>query len=152
MRTLLQKVSKASVSIGGKTIARIDSGLAILLGVAKDDSDEDARWLAAKCAGLRIFEDENGKMNLSLLDIGGKALVVSQFTLYGDTRKGRRPSYTDAAPPDIAIPLYELFVEELRKLGVKVETGEFGAMMEVEIHNSGPVTLIVDSQKSVRIH
>ena len=145
MRALLQRVSKASVSVDGETVGAIGPGLAILLGVGKSDTEKDSDWLAAKCAGLRIFEDDEGKMNRSLLDTGGEALIISQFTLCGDARKGRRPSYADAAPPETAIPLYEKFIAEIENCGIRVATGVFGAMMEVEIHNSGPVTIVVDT-------
>jgi D-tyrosyl-tRNA(Tyr) deacylase len=130
--------------IGEEVVGRIDRGLLVLLGVAPTDTAADARWLADKVVGLRIFEDAAGKMNLGLTDVGGAVLVVSQFTLYGDCRKGRRPSFIDAAPPDIAIPLYEAFVHALRAQGVPTATGHFGAMMQVELVNDGPVTLIVD--------
>jgi len=145
MRALLQRVSKASVSVDGETVGAIGPGLAILLGVGKSDTEKDSDWLAAKCAGLRIFEDDEGKMNRSLLDTGGEALIISQFTLCGDARKGRRPSYADAAPPETAIPLYEKFIAEIENRGIRVATGVFGAMMEVDIHNSGPVTIVVDT-------
>lgn len=147
MRALLQRVKAGGVSVEGGEYRRIGRGLVILLGVTHGDDMEECRFLADKCAGLRIFTDEAGKMNLSLLDTGGEALVVSQFTLYGDSRKGRRPGFTEAAPPEHAIPLYEAFIAELRKRGIRVETGEFGAHMDVEIHNDGPVTLLVESRK-----
>jgi len=145
---LLQRVSKASVTIDGETVGEIGHGLAILLGVGKNDTEKDAAWLADKCANLRVFDDDAGKMNRSLLDVAGEALIISQFTLWGDARKGRRPSYADAAPPETAIPLYEKFIAETADRGIRVATGVFGAMMEVEIHNSGPVTLMVDSGAS----
>jgi D-aminoacyl-tRNA deacylase len=144
MRLLIQRVSHARVTVGGETVGAIGPGLVILVGVAPGDGEEQARWLANKTAGLRIFEDAEGKMNASLLDAGGAALVVSQFTLYADTRKGRRPSFTDAAPPEIAEPLVERLAALLRERGVPVETGVFGASMQVEIHNDGPVTLILE--------
>ncbi len=146
MRALVQRVSEASVEIGGETAGSIGQGLAILLGVAPSDSQEDVAYLAEKCANLRIFTDSEDKMNLSLLDVKGEALVVSQFTLYGDCRRGRRPSFSDAALPAIAEPLYESFVKELSSCGVKVATGRFAADMLVKIHNDGPVTLIVESK------
>jgi D-tyrosyl-tRNA(Tyr) deacylase len=146
MRALIQRVSKASVSIDGETVGKIGKGIVILLGVTHDDSEKDADYLAEKCVNLRIFEDENGKMNLSTIDVGGSALIVSQFTLYGDTRKGRRPSYTDAALPEKAIPLYEYFIEKVKAVGLEVATGRFGASMNVDIHNQGPVTLMVESK------
>jgi D-tyrosyl-tRNA(Tyr) deacylase len=145
MRALLQRVSKASVSVDGETVGAIGPGLAILLGVGKSDTEKDSDWLAAKCAGLRILEDAEGKKNRSLLDTGGEALIISHFTICGDARKGRRPSYADAAPPETAIPLYEKFIAEIENRGIRVATGVFGAMMEVEIHNSGPVTIVVDT-------
>ena len=141
MRALLQRVSSASVTVDGQVISRIGKGLLILLGVGHGDSEEQAAFLAEKTANLRIFEDEQGKSNLSVLDIGGEAIVVSQFTLYADARKGRRPSFTNAALPEVAEPLVERFVELLRAQGVPTQTGKFRAHMEVEIHNSGPVTV-----------
>jgi len=144
MRLLIQRVSHARVTVGGETVGAIGPGLVILVGVAPGDGEDQARWLANKTAGLRIFEDAEGKMNASLLDVGGAALVVSQFTLYADTRKGRRPSLTDAAPPEIAEPLVERFAALLRERGVPVEMGIFGASMQVEIHNDGPVTLMLE--------
>src|SRR5512147_750666 len=141
MRALLQRVSKASVTVNGRTISSIGNGLLVLLGVGHGDSEEQAKFLAEKVANLRIFEDEQGKTNLSVLDVQGEAIVVSQFTLYADTRKGRRPSFTDAALPDVAEPLVERFVELLRGHGVPTQTGKFRAHMEVEIHNDGPVTV-----------
>ena len=146
MRALLQRVTKAGVSVGGAPPRSIGPGLAILLGIAHDDNESDVDYLVQKTVELRIFSDAEGKMNRSLGDTGGEMLVVSQFTLYGDARKGRRPSYTDAAKPEVAIPLYERFVHEVRARGVRVETGEFGADMQVEIHNDGPVTLMLESQ------
>jgi D-tyrosyl-tRNA(Tyr) deacylase len=144
MRAIVQRVTKASVSVEGKIVGSIDRGLVVLLGVTHDDGEEDARFLANKIANLRIFADQQGKFNLSALEVGADALVVSQFTLYGDTRKGRRPSFTKAAPPEIAEPLVEKFVTFLEGEGLQVETGIFGAMMLVEIHNDGPVTIILD--------
>ncbi len=144
MRALLQRVSRGRVSVAGTTLAEIGAGLVILLGVGPLDGEEQARYLAEKIANLRIFEDEQGKMNRSLLEAGGQALVVSQFTLYADTRKGRRPSFIDAAPPEIARPLVERFAALLRDLGVPTQTGEFGAHMLVEIDNDGPVTILLE--------
>jgi D-tyrosyl-tRNA(Tyr) deacylase len=145
MRLLLQRVSSGSVTVDGKVIAAIGRGLVILLGVGPNDTEEQARFLAEKAAALRIFEDEQGKMNLSVRDVSGEALVVSQFTLYADTRKGRRPSFTDAAPPDLARPLVARFAQLLVELGVPAQTGEFGAHMLVNIANDGPVTIWLES-------
>ena len=141
MRALLQRVSRASVRVEGQTISSIGKGLLILLGVGHGDGEEQAKFLAEKIANLRVFEDEQGKTNLSILDVQGEAIVVSQFTLYADTRKGRRPSFIDAALPDVAEPLVSHFVELLRGHGVPTQTGKFGAHMQVEIHNDGPVTI-----------
>jgi D-aminoacyl-tRNA deacylase len=141
MRALLQRVSKASVTVDGQTISSIGNGLLILLGVGHGDHEEQAKFLAEKIANLRVFEDELGKTNLSILNVQGEAIVVSQFTLYADTRKGRRPSFTGAALPDIAEALVNRFVELLRGYGVPTQSGQFGAHMEVEIHNNGPVTI-----------
>jgi D-tyrosyl-tRNA(Tyr) deacylase len=145
MRLVLQRVSSGKVSVDGNPIAAIGNGFVILLGIAPGDDETQARLLAEKVAHLRIFEDEAGKMNRSLLDTGGEAIVVSQFTLYADTRKGRRPSFTDAALPDTARPLVERFAAILRELGVPTQTGEFGAHMLVEIANDGPVTIILEA-------
>ena len=144
MRAVVQRVSQARVVVDREVLGQINRGLLVLLGVARDDRAEQARWLADKIVGLRIFGDDEGKMNRSLADVGGEVLVVSQFTLYGDCRKGRRPSFVDAAPPEIAIPLYEEFVRSVRALGIPIATGRFGAMMQVELVNEGPVTLIVE--------
>jgi D-tyrosyl-tRNA(Tyr) deacylase len=144
MRTVIQRVAHASVAVGGRTVAQIGPGVVILLGIGAGDGEEQARFLAEKIANLRIFEDEGGKINRSLLDVGGAAILVSQFTLYADTRKGRRPSFTDAAPPEIASPLVDRFAGLLRELGVPVQTGEFGAHMLVELANDGPVTIILE--------
>lgn len=146
MRAVIQRVSRARVLVDGEPVGAVDRGVAILLGVKDGDTEEDARWLAEKCANLRIFENEQGKFDRSLLDVRGDALVVSQFTLYGDCRKGRRPSFTEAAAPAEAKALYETFIKNLREIGVHVETGKFGHRMRVEIHNDGPVTLLVDSE------
>jgi D-tyrosyl-tRNA(Tyr) deacylase len=139
-------VSSASVEVDGKTVASIGRGLLVLLGVAQGDGERQAEWLADKIAGLRIFEDEAGKMNLSVQDVGGSALVVSQFTLLGDCRKGRRPSFSDAAPPEEADRLYQKFVERARAGGLRVETGVFQAHMGVHLVNDGPVTLVLDTE------
>jgi D-tyrosyl-tRNA(Tyr) deacylase len=141
MRALLQRVSKASVSVEGQTISTIGKGLLILLGIGHGDGEEQAKFLAEKIANLRVFEDDQGKTNLSILDVKGEAIVVSQFTLYADTRKGRRPSFIDAALPYVAEPLVDHFVDLLRGQGVPTQTGKFGVHMEVEIHNDGPVTI-----------
>jgi D-tyrosyl-tRNA(Tyr) deacylase len=141
MRIVLQRVQHSRVTVGGRTVAEIGPGLVILLGIGPDDGEEQAQYLADKITNLRIFEDQGGKMNQSLLDVGGEAIVVSQFTLYADTRKGRRPSFTDAAPAEIACPLVERFVELLISKGVATQSGEFGAHMLVEIANDGPVTI-----------
>jgi len=146
MRAVIQRVSSASVHVKDRRVGHIGRGLLVLLGVGRDDDESDVRFLADKCAGLRIFEDENGKMNLSVKDIGGAVLVVSQFTLYGDARRGRRPSFTDAAPPDIARPLCDLFTQLLDQAGLPTATGEFGAMMDVSLVNDGPVTILLDSK------
>mgnify|MGYP004599324665 CR=1 FL=1 len=145
MRAVLTRVKYASVAIDGETVGKIGPGFLILLGVGPEDTEETARVLAEKALGLRIFEDENGKMNLGLEAIHGEVLVVSQFTLYGNCRKGRRPEFLNAARPEIAIPMYEKFVEICREKGYHVETGEFGAYMQVDSLNDGPFTLIVDS-------
>ena len=141
MRALVQRVSRGSVTVEGETIASIDKGLVILLGVGQDDSEAQAKYLADKIANLRIFEDAEGKINLSLLDVEGEALVVSQFTLYADTSKGRRPSFIHAGLPDVAAPLVEQFAGLLRGMGIPTQTGEFGAHMLVGIYNDGPVTI-----------
>ena len=141
MRVVLQRVNQGNVTVEGQTIAEIGQGLVILLGVGPEDGEDQINYLVNKIANLRIFEDHQGKINLSVLDVAGAAIVVSQFTLYADTRKGRRPSFTDAAPPEIASPLVDRFAEKLAALGVPTQTGLFGAHMQVEIHNDGPVTI-----------
>jgi D-tyrosyl-tRNA(Tyr) deacylase len=147
MRVVIQRVSKASVTIDGTVKSKIDKGLLILLGIENTDTQEDIDWLAGKISRLRIFDDEDGVMNLSVTDIDGEIIVVSQFTLHANTRKGNRPSYIKAARPDFAIPMYEKFVEKLeQETGKKVQTGEFGAMMDVELVNNGPVTIIIDTK------
>ena len=146
MRAVVQRVTRGSVTVDGEVVGRIGKGLVILLGVRNSDTEAEAQYLAEKCANLRIFSDENHNLNLSCLDVRGEVLVVSQFTLYGDTRKGRRPSFIEAAPPTVSEPLYKQFIAYLRDLGLKVAEGVFGAMMQVEIINDGPVTLIVESK------
>lgn len=145
MRAVIQRVKSASVSIKGDSPRCIGRGLVVLLGVGLDDTEKDAAWLADKTANLRFFEDAEGKMNLSALDIGGEALVISQFTLYGDARKGRRPSFIEAAPPDKADDLYRKYIELLEKSGLKVQTGWFREKMLVNIENEGPVTILLDT-------
>ena len=147
MRALLQRVSRASVTVDEQVVGQIGQGLLVLLGVGQGDSEVQVKTLADKIVHLRIFGDDEGKMNRSLLDVGGQALVVSQFTLYADVRKGRRPSFTDAAPPSLAEPLVERFKDALATYGLKVEGGVFGAYMEVELINSGPVTIWMDSEE-----
>ena len=148
MRAVIQRVSEASVTIGGTIVSEIKEGLLILLGIEPSDTEMDIEWLSKKIAGLRIFNDHNGVMNRSLLDENGDAIVVSQFTLHANTKKGNRPSYIKAAKPEIAIPLYEIFVSQLEKqLGKKIGTGEFGADMQVSLVNDGPVTILIDSKK-----
>lgn len=147
MRAVVQRVSHASVSIDGAVHAAIDRGLLVLLGVSEEDTEENALYLADKCAGLRIFTDENDKMNLSVSDVGGSLLVISQFTLYGDCRRGKRPSFVRAARPERAIPLYEAFAARCAQSGVPVQTGVFGADMQVELLNDGPVTILLDTDE-----
>jgi len=150
LRALSQRVSQASVSVEGQVIAAIKQGFVVFVGVGRGDSDIDARYLAEKIANLRVFSDESGKFNLSILDIGGEVLVVSQFTLFASTRKGRRPSFTDAAPPEEAEPLVDTFVQFLRTAGLRVDTGRFQQYMLVEIHNDGPVTIFIDSEERLK--
>ena len=145
MKVLVQRASQASVTVDGETIGQIDQGLLLLVGFGPGDDEQALRFCAEKCANLRIFADDEGKMNRSLLDIGGGVLCISQFTLYGDCRKGRRPSFTAAAPPEKAEALYEHFLAILAAQGLKPERGVFGAYMQIEIHNDGPVTLMVES-------
>ena len=147
MRAVLQRVTSASVTVGNEIIGQIENGLLVLLGVEQGDTPEEARSMAEKTAQLRIFEDNDGKMNLSVLDIGGAALAISQFTLLADCRKGRRPGFSQAAIPEIAEPLYETYVEHLRQFGLNVETGKFQAEMKVALVNDGPVTMLLDSRK-----
>ena len=147
MRVVIQRVSEASVEINEKIVGQIECGLLILVGVDKDDSDEDLEWLSQKIVGLRIFSDEEGKMNKSIVDINGAILVVSQFTLHASTKKGNRPSFLNAAKPEIAIPIYEKFKSEIERLiGKKTECGQFGADMKIKLINDGPVTIIIDSK------
>ncbi|WP_307892134.1 D-aminoacyl-tRNA deacylase [Bacillus swezeyi] len=146
MKLVVQRVTDASVSVGGESVGEIGLGLMVLVGVTHDDTSEDVAYLAEKLVNLRIFEDDGEKMNLSLLDVGGSVLSVSQFTLYGETKKGRRPNFTKAAKPDMALQLYEEWNSLLREKSVTVETGRFGEMMDVKLTNSGPVTLIMDSK------
>ncbi|WFO86188.1 D-tyrosyl-tRNA(Tyr) deacylase [Bacillus velezensis] len=147
MKLVVQRVTEASVTVDGAVSGRIGPGIMALVGITHEDTEEDAAYLADKIVNLRIFDDESGKMNLSLLDTGGEILSVSQFTLYGETKKGRRPNFMNAAKPDQAVLLYEKWNELLREKGVKVETGIFGAMMDVQLTNSGPITLIMDSKQ-----
>lgn len=150
MIALVQRVSRAAVTISGREVGSIGPGLLVLLGVHVTDTEHEADWLAKKCALLRIFSDAEGKMNRSLQDVGGQALVVSQFTLYGDARKGNRPSFVESAPPEIAIPLYERFIEALEaRLQAPVATGEFGASMQVDLVNDGPVTILIEKRAGV---
>lgn len=146
MRMVIQRVTEASVTVGGAVVGSIGKGIAVLLGVAKGDAEQDADFLANKLVNVRIFEDDAGKMNRSVQEIGGEILVVSQFTLLGDCRKGRRPGFSDAAPPDEADRLYQYFVEQVRRFGVRVATGQFQAMMLVKISNDGPVTFVIESK------
>jgi D-tyrosyl-tRNA(Tyr) deacylase len=148
MRAVLQRVTEASVDVAGERVAAIGRGLLVLLGVGREDGPADIEWLADKIVSLRVFADEDGQMNRSVQDVGGELLVVSQFTLYGDCRKGRRPSYSDSAPPDVAYRLYEEMLARLRATGVPVRAGVFRATMQVAFVNDGPVTLLLDSQKT----
>jgi D-tyrosyl-tRNA(Tyr) deacylase len=150
LRALIQRVSQASVSVQGNIVSAIEQGLVALVGVARGDSEADARYLAEKTANLRVFPDESGKFNRSTLDISGEVLVVSQFTLVASTRKGRRPSFTEAAPPEEAEPLVDTFAQFLRSAGLKVKTGRFQQHMLVEIHNNGPVTIFIDSEERLK--
>lgn len=147
MRAVIQRVTRAQVTIDGDVVGQIGHGFVVLLGIASEDKQPDADYLAQKIVALRIFDDDEGKMNVSLKDVGGGLLVVSQFTLYGDVRRGLRPSWSDAAPPELAEPLYEYFVQKCRELVGKVATGSFRKMMAVELVNDGPVTLLLDSRK-----
>ena len=149
MRAVVQRVSRASVKVGNELTGEVGRGLLVLLGVSREDTEADADYLAEKIAGLRIFEDDGGKMNLGVMDVGGAVLAVSQFTLFGDVRRGKRPSFDEAARPERARELYEYFVDRVRGLGLRCETGRFQEMMEVELINSGPVTILVDSKKTL---
>ncbi|PYX46359.1 MAG: D-tyrosyl-tRNA(Tyr) deacylase [Acidobacteria bacterium] len=148
MRAVVQRVSRAKVTVNERVSGEIGLGLLVLLGVGSDDTETDAKYLAEKIAGLRIFEDQGGKMNCSVQTVAGSVLAVSQFTLYGDVRRGKRPSFDDAAPPELARRLYELFVEHIRASGLRCETGRFQEMMQVELLNEGPVTILIDSRKT----
>ena len=147
MRALIQRVSSASVEVNGEITGKIGPGLLVFLGVKTGDTEKDVQFVADKCVNLRVFEDDEGKMNRSLLDVNGEMLVVSQFTLYGDTRKGRRPGFSEAADPAVSEPLYERFVEAVKNSGVQVGTGVFGAQMDVSLVNKGPVTLLVEKER-----
>ncbi|MGE5573271.1 MAG: D-aminoacyl-tRNA deacylase [Bacillota bacterium] len=147
MRAVVQRAKSARVTVDGETVGRIGPGLVVFLGVGADDTRDDARYLAEKVANLRVLDDESGKMNLSCLDLELPVLAVSQFTLYGDCRRGRRPSFTEAAPPEKGLELYNVFTEELRRTGLEVETGRFQAVMTVSVENDGPVTILLDSRK-----
>jgi D-tyrosyl-tRNA(Tyr) deacylase len=148
MRAVVQRVSRAQVTVSGETTGEIGLGLLVWLGVGRDDTEADATYLADKIAGLRVFEDAEGKMNRSVQDVGGSVLAVSQFTLYGDVRRGKRPSFDAAAPPERARQIYEFFVDQIRAAGLRCETGRFQEMMKVELVNEGPVTILLDSQKA----
>lgn len=148
MRAVVQRVRRASVKVENETVGEIQKGLVVLVGVSKEDADADADYLADKICALRIFDDSEGKMNLSVTEVAGSVLVVSQFTLYGDVRRGLRPSWSDAAAPQAAEPLYEYFVDRIKKLVINVETGSFRRMMQVELVNDGPVTILLDSKKT----
>lgn len=147
MRAVVQRVHRASVTVGEEVVGRIEKGLLVYLGVGRNDTEKDVDWMCEKIANLRVFEDENGKMNLSLLQVNGELLVISQFTLYGDCRRGRRPSFDEAAPPEMGEKFYELFIEKMRGQVRKVEKGIFGAHMEIESINDGPVTILIDSER-----
>lgn len=148
MRSVIQRVKRASVSVDHNVVGEIEQGLLVLLGIQSSDTKKEIDWMTDKIVNLRIFEDSEGKMNRSLLDINKQMLIVSQFTLYGDCRKGRRPGYSSAAPPEIAEPLYEQFIQKVTETGIQTESGSFGAMMDVELINDGPVTLLLDSDKN----
>lgn len=147
MRAVLQRVTRASVKVERQIVGEIEDGFVVLLGIARDDTEQDATYLLEKIVGLRVFDDEAGRMNLSVRETGGGLLIISQFTLYGDVRRGRRPSWSEAAPPEVAEPLYEIFVARARQIVQRVATGSFRRMMEVALVNDGPVTLLLDSRK-----
>lgn len=147
MRAVIQRVREAEAEVGGEVVGKIGAGLLVLIGVGKDDVERDLEYVADKVLGLRVFEGDLGKMNLSIMDVKGEILAVSQFSLYGDCRKGRRPSFNESASPDIAEKLYNLFIEKIKDRGVRVETGRFRAIMDVHLINSGPVTILLDSRK-----
>ena len=147
MRAVIQRITRASVTVNGEIVGEIGNGLVVLLGIARDDTEKDASYLIEKIAALRIFDDEAGVMNVSVRDVSGAVLIVSQFTLYGDVRRGLRPSWIDAAAPEVAEPLYDFFVAQARRLIERVATGSFRAMMQVELVNDGPVTILLDSRK-----
>ncbi len=147
MRAVIQKVKEATVEVEGEVVGRIGEGILLFLGIRKDDTQDDIKYLVEKVLGLRMFDDDAGKMNLSITDVGGEILVVSQFTLYGDCRKGRRPSFDEAASPDMAEGLYDIFVGEVKKRGINVQTGRFRAIMDIHLTNSGPVTILLDSRR-----
>ena len=147
MRVVIQKVTQASVSIENQTVASIDKGLLVLVGIEDTDTNDDIAWLSAKIVNLRVFDDDNGVMNLSVKEVGGEVLIVSQFTLHASTKKGNRPSYIKAARPEVAIPIYEVFIKQVESLlGKRVPTGQFGAMMQVSLCNDGPVTILIDTK------
>ena len=148
MRAVVQRVKEASVNVEGELVGKIKAGLLVLLGVGDEDDNKDLEYLVDKVVGLRIFEDENDKMNLSIIDVAGELLVVSQFTLYGDARKGKRPSFSSSASPDIGMKYYEEFINRTKDLGIKTETGVFGAHMDVNLINNGPVTILLDSKRN----
>jgi D-tyrosyl-tRNA(Tyr) deacylase len=148
MRAVIQRVSQASVTVAGVTVGKIQQGLLVFLGIHPKDTTSEINWMAEKIANLRIFEDSQGAMNLSLFDISKEMLIVSQFTLYGDCRKGRRPGFSGAAPPELAEPLYLQFIDRVEQMGIRTAAGKFGAMMEVQLINDGPVTLLLDSEKN----
>lgn len=147
MRAVVQRVKEARVEVEGEVAGRIGEGILLFLGIRKDDAQDDIKYLVEKALGLRMFDDNAGKMNLSIAEVGGEILIVSQFTLYGDCRKGRRPSFDEAASPDMAEKLYGIFVEEVKKRGINVQTGRFRALMDIHLINSGPVTILLDSRK-----